>query len=102
MSKRDRVRARSQRAARDTAAAERPSAVLAQRERPERARARHRGAPPPPGGARAIGVPSPTLERAAAAERTYVVKDFRRLAVVVGLVLLLLAASGVAVSALFK
>jgi hypothetical protein len=36
------------------------------------------------------------LERAAAAERGYVVKDFRRMAIVVGIALVLLIAIGLA------
>ncbi|MFN2519584.1 MAG: hypothetical protein ABR525_00895 [Candidatus Limnocylindria bacterium] len=49
------------------------------------------------GAARATGAPSATLERAAAWERGYVVKDFRRIGVVVAVMFLLLALSDVAV-----
>lgn len=100
MPKRNRIRARARRPLEATppvAAAERPE--RAERDRP---RARYRGAPPPPGGAYAIGQPSPTLERAAAVERAYVVKDFGRLGKVVALTLGLLVVSGLAVNALIK
>jgi hypothetical protein len=46
------------------------------------------------GFARAIGAPSASLERAAALERSFVLKDFRRIAVVVAIALALLVASG--------
>ena len=46
------------------------------------------------GAPRAIGAPSSALERAAALERAYVVKDFRRIGVVVAAMLLLLVLSG--------
>lgn len=54
------------------------------------------------GAARAIGAPSPTLERAAAAERAFVVKDFRRIGIVVALMAVLLVASDLAVNALLR
>jgi hypothetical protein len=73
-----------------------------ERERPDRARPRYRGAPLPAGGSRAIGAPSPTLERAAGLERAYVVKDFGRLGKVVAAMFALLVASGFAVNALVK
>lgn len=107
MPKRHRVRARARRPV-DAAPqlAERgpaPSTAPATgRERPERLRPRYRGAPPPPGGAHAIGAPSPILERAAAAERAYVLKDFGRLGKVVVAMLALLVASGFLVNALVK
>jgi len=96
--KRHRVRARARRPV--EAAPERVERV--ERARPERARPRYRGAPLPPGGAHALGAASPTLERAAALERAYVVKDFGRLAKVIVLVLGLLVASGFAVNALVR
>ncbi len=103
MSKRDRVRARARRPVQTvperTERAERPERV--ERERPER-RTRYRGAPLPPGGARATGAASPTLERAAALERGYVVKDFGRLGKVVVAILVLLGASGFVVNTFVK
>jgi len=96
--KRHRVRARARRPV--EAAPERVERV--ERDRPERARPRYRGAPLPPGGAHAVGTASPTLERAAALERAYVVKDFGRLGKVIALVLALLVASGFAVNALVR
>lgn len=56
-----------------------------------------RGAAP-----RATGLPSPALERAAAIERGYVVKDFRRLSVTVVAVLVLLGLAGLAENALLR
>lgn len=109
MPKRNRVRARARRPVQTAPEpserperAERPERV--ERERADRGerRARYRGAPPSPGGSRAIGEASPTLERAAALERGYVVKDFGRLGKVVVAVLVLLGLSGVVVNALVK
>jgi hypothetical protein len=50
------------------------------------------------GAPRAAGAPSAALERAAAWERGYVVRDFRRIAVVVVITLGLLIASGILLS----
>ena len=101
MPKRNRVRARARREV-TPAPAERAERVERSTERAERPRARYRGAPLPPGGAHAVGDPSPTLERAAALERAYVVKDFGRLAKVVVAVLVLLVATGFVTNALIK
>jgi hypothetical protein len=46
------------------------------------------------GTSRAVGAPSAALERAAAWERGYVTKDFRRMAIVVVIALALLVAAG--------
>jgi hypothetical protein len=51
---------------------------------------------------RATDAASPVLERAAAAERTYVMKDVRRLGLVAAVMLVLLIASGVGVDRLLK
>lgn len=101
MPKRNRMRARARR---PVQTAPPPAAARPERERVERerSRARYRGAPLPPGGAYAIGAPSPTLERAATVERAFVVKDFGRLGKVVVAMLVLLVLSGVAVSNLVK
>lgn len=53
-----------------------------------------------PGVSRAIGEPSPVLEREAAQERRFVTKDFRRIGVVVAIMVALLLVSDVAVNAL--
>ena len=50
------------------------------------------------GTARAIGAPAASLERAAALERSFVLKDFRRIALVVAIALALLVASGLILS----
>ena len=102
MPKRNRVRARARRTDATTAPMQRVERVERSTERAERPRARYRGAPLPPGGSRAMGAPSPSLERAAALERAYVVKDFGRLAKVVVAVLALLVATGFAESLLIK
>lgn len=65
-------------------------------ERPSRPRSRAAIGP-----LRATDAASPVLERAAAAERAYVVKDSRRLGIVVAVMLVLLTASGIAVERLF-
>lgn len=65
-------------------------------------RPRYRGAPPAPGSAYAVGAPSATLERAAAMERGFVMKDFRRLGLVAGVMLALLVGSAIAVNALVR
>ena len=96
MPKRSRVRARARRPI-ETG---RPERSEASRERPDR-RPRYRGAPPVSGG-RAIGEPSPALERAAVAERAYVVKDFGRLGKVIAAMLVLLVAGGLALNALLR
>jgi hypothetical protein len=99
MPKRNRVRARARRTEGALAPGTRAERTS---ERADRGRARFRGAPLPPGGSRAIGDPSPNLERAAALERAYVVKDFGRLGKVALVMIALLVASGVAVSNLVK
>jgi hypothetical protein len=52
------------------------------------------------GTSRAVGAPSASLERAAAWERGYVTKDFRRMAIVVAIALVLLIATGLILNAL--
>jgi hypothetical protein len=58
------------------------------------------GSPVRPGVARAIGEPSAVLEREAIEERTFVTKDFRRIGIVVVVMVVLLIASDIAVNAL--
>ena len=58
------------------------------------------GAPVRAGTARAVGEPSPTLELEAQQERGFVVKDFRRIGVVVAIMAALLIVSDIAVNAL--
>jgi hypothetical protein len=103
MPKRNRVRARARRPVQTVPErAERPERPeRVEKEHPER-RPRYRGAPLPSGGARAVGEASPTLERAAALERSYVVKDFGRLGKVIIVILVLLGASGFVVNTLLK
>jgi len=97
--KRNRVRARARR---PIDAASQQRAERAERDRPERVRPRYRGAPLPPGGAQAVGAPSPALQRAATLERTNVITDLRRLGIVVGATLALLFVSGLVLSALVR
>jgi hypothetical protein len=80
-----------------TVAHDRPVAATTRRSYSGSQRA---GSPVRPGSARAIGEPSPLLEREAAQERAYVVKDFRRIGVVVAIMLALLVVSDIAVNAL--
>ena len=58
------------------------------------------GSPVRPGVARAVGEPSAVLEREAAQERAYVTKDFRRIGIVVAVMVVLLIVSDIAVNAL--
>ena len=67
----------------------------------ESARSRTRSRLARSGEPEATGAPSPALERAAALERGHVVKDSRRLAITVGVMLALLVVSGFVVNALF-
>ena len=52
------------------------------------------------GYSRAVGVPSGALQRASLVERVFIVKDFRRLGLVVGVALTLLVVAGFAESAI--
>jgi hypothetical protein len=52
------------------------------------------------GYSRAVGVPSGALQRASVVERGFIVKDFRRLGIVVGIALALLVVAGFVQSAL--
>jgi hypothetical protein len=54
---------------------------------------------PRAGFSRAVGAPSAALERAAAWERTYVTRDFRRMAIVVVIALGILVVAGIALNA---
>lgn len=95
MARRNRRTARP--APRESAAERRPTSVDLRD--PARARARSKVARS--GVARAVGEPSASLERAALAERTFVLRDSRRLAIVVAAMMALLVASGFVVNALF-
>jgi hypothetical protein len=98
VAKRHRTRARSRRAveAARRASAPRPATYEGEPARPGPARPQRYG--PRSGTARAVGAPSAALERAAAWERGYVLKDFRRMAIVVVIALALLVASGLALN----
>lgn len=103
MAKRHRSRPRTRRAiesARRTPAPETERTVAAATAAPAR-RDPHRPARTVRGGyARALGAPSAALERSAVLERGFVVKDFRRLGLVVAIALALLIVSGVLESVL--
>ena len=58
------------------------------------------GSPVRRGVARAAGEPSPVLEKEAEQERMYVTKDFRRIGMVVAVMVALLLVSDIAVNAL--
>jgi hypothetical protein len=98
VAKKHRVRARSRRAveAARRASAPRPTAPVREQVRPAASRPQRYG--PRSGTSRAAGAPSAALERAAAWERTFVTKDFRRMAIIVAIALALLVASGIALS----
>jgi hypothetical protein len=101
VAKKHRVRARSRRAveASRRASAVRPAATEREASRPvPSARAIRYGSRS--GTSRAVGAPSASLERAAAWERGYVTKDFRRMAIVVAIALVLLIAAGLILNAL--
>ena len=102
MAKKHRVRTRSRRAVEASRRASAPRPATPEREqqpsrpvaagRPTRYGSRS-------GTSRAIGAPSQSLERAAAWERGYVTKDFRRMAVVVVIALALLIVAGLVLNA---
>lgn len=99
MPKRHRVRARARRPIDTARRPESPEAVEpARAERPARLRSR----PPVAGTALATAEASPILERAAAIERGYVMKDVGRLGKVIAVMLALLVASGLAVDRLLR
>ncbi len=82
------------------ARARRPIDTVPRSERTEAERPlpRMRSRSAAPGPVRATDAASPVLERAAAAERTYVMRDVRRLGLVAAVMLALLVASGFGVS----
>jgi hypothetical protein len=96
VAKKHRVRARSRRVveASRRASAARPVAPEREPSRPVAASSRATRYGSRSGTSRAVGAPSPSLERAAAWERGYVTKDFRRMAVVVVIALVLLVVAG--------
>lgn len=99
MAKRHRTRPRARRS---IEAARRTPATVTAREAAPTARAAHRPVRGRAGYGRAAGAPSQALERAAVSERLFVVKDFRRLGIVVAIALALLVVSGVVEGLLLK
>ncbi|MHB8631366.1 MAG: hypothetical protein ACYC9W_05520 [Candidatus Limnocylindria bacterium] len=102
MPKRQRRTTRARRASSDgprPATRERPASP-APRTRRATGGSQRAGSTARPGAARAIGEPSAILEREAEQERTYVTKDFRRIAFVVAVMVALLVVSDIAVNAL--
>ncbi|TMC78633.1 MAG: hypothetical protein E6J09_04255 [Chloroflexi bacterium] len=95
MAKKHRVRARSRRAVEAARRASAPRVTTYEREPTRAAVARPQRYGSRSGTSRAAGAPSAALERAASWERGYVVKDFRRIAIVIVIALALLVASGV-------
>lgn len=97
---------RQRRATRERRASAAPGARPAAHDRPVTTatttarRSGRAGALVRPGASRAIGEPSPTLEREAKQERGFVVKDFRRIGVVVAIMAALLVVSDIAVNVL--
>lgn len=101
MAKKHRVRARSRRAVEASRRASAPRPASTEREVQSRpavtARTTRYGSRT--GTSRAVGAPSAGLERAAAWERGYVTKDFRRMAIVVVIALALLVVAGLLLNA---
>jgi len=95
VAKKHRVRARSRRAVEAARRASAPRVTTFEREPTRTTVARPQRYGSRSGTSRAVGAPSAALERAASWERGYVVKDFRRIAIVVVIALALLIASGV-------
>ena len=100
MAKKHRVRARSRRAVEAARRASAARPVISEREASRPAvTARTTRYASRSGTSRAVGAPSDALERAAAWERGYVTKDFRRMAIVVVIALALLVAAGLLLNA---
>ena len=101
MAKRHRTRARSRRgieAARRATAPERTEREEAPASRPTHRPSRTGRV----GSSRAVGAPSQSLERAAVMERGFILKDFRRLGLVVGVGLVVLLVAGILEGMLVK
>ncbi len=94
MAKKHRVRSRSRRSVEASRRASAPRVATPYEKEPARPAASRVRYGARGGTARAVGPPSQGLERAAASERAYVLRDFRRIAVVVAIALALLVASG--------
>jgi len=101
VAKKHRVRTRSRRAveASRRASAARPAATEGEQPTRPAAIARTTRYGSRTGTSRAVGAPSQGLDRAAAWERGYVTKDFRRMAIVVVVALALLVAAGLLLNA---
>jgi hypothetical protein len=101
VAKKHRVRARSRRAVEASRRASAARPLAPEHEQPSRPVTSPRSARygSRTGTSRAVGTPSATLERAAAWERGYVTKDFRRMAIVVVIALALLVAAGIFLNA---
>jgi hypothetical protein len=97
---------RQRRGTRERRATSAPSARPAVHDRPVTTattatrRSGRAGAPVRGGAPRAVGEPSPVLMREAERERSFVMKDFRRIGVVVAIMAALLVLSDIAVNAL--
>jgi hypothetical protein len=103
MPKRQRRTTRERRAASAAArpaAHDRPVSATTATTRRSYSGSQRAGSPVRPGVARAMGEPSPILEREAVEERAYVTKDFRRIGMVVAVMVVLLIVSDIAVNAL--
>jgi len=102
VAKKHRVRARSRRAVEASRRASAVRAAPAEHEATVRPVATPRTSryASRTGTSRAVGAPSAGLERAAAWERGYVTKDFRRMALVVVIALALLVAAGIVLNIL--
>jgi hypothetical protein len=95
VAKKHRMRTRSRRAVEAARRASAPRTPTFEREPARAAPARPTRYGARTGTARAVGTPSAGLERAAASERAYVARDFRRIGIVMAITLALLAVSGI-------
>ena len=101
MAKRHRTRSRSRRGLEASRRASAPERV--EREEAPASRPAHRPVRSTRAGySRAVGSPSQSLERSAVMERGFIVKDFRRLGLVVGVGLVVLVIAGVLEGMLVK
>lgn len=101
MARRHRTRTRTRRGAETARTTAAP--VRAEREEARTSRPAHRAVRSSRAGtSRAMGAPSAALERSAVGERSFVLKDFRRLAVVVAVAVVILIIAGLLESVLIK
>ena len=102
MSRRNRTRSRTRRGSETARRAAAPQQAPDREFAPRASGYRARATGSRSGYSRAAGVPSATLERAATLERQFIVKDFRRLGIVVAIALALLIVAGLLETVLLR